>query len=54
MYNSDIKTAVIIGHETGKNVFIPRKPVIESVYPLRVRIIKFTMGLNYVMCNNNT
>ena len=52
--HSVIKAAVIIGHGTGKNVFIQRKPVIESVYPIRVKIIQFTMGLTYVICNNNT
>jgi hypothetical protein len=49
MYNSVIKATVITGHETGKNIFIPIKPVKESVCPFKVKIIKFTMGLGYVI-----
>jgi len=48
MYNSVIKATVITGHETGKNVCIPIKPVIGSAYPFRVKIIKFTLELSYV------
>jgi len=48
MYNSVINATVITDHETGKNAFIPRKPVIGSVYPFRVKIIKFTRELSYV------
>jgi hypothetical protein len=45
MYNPVIKAIVITGHETGKNVFIPIKPVKESVCPFKVKIIKFKWDL---------